>query len=495
MAGLADGSVVATYLDASYRNVLSAVIDEDQNLVASDIATGSPGLSWGGEGVLFALDDGGAGFVELSGPSSARKAVLRVLDADGALASATTLFEEESSAGNYLAAVLPKGRAVVASRFERDGEMLLQVRLFAPDGRMLSDKTLNPDPADNNPTQIVATPGGGFMVLMTAGDWTDPEKQQAIAVKFTAKGARDGKPFLLHRNETGDQSDPHGAWLEGGDFIAVWSDASSSWTNQISGQGFDPSGDTAGAAPTDLVLKGAPVALGTSGALIGRLSAVDADAGDSFEFSLVNASDSNTFRLEGDKLYFQSWVTPTEANASFYGQVAIRVEDSQFNLYDETLTIDFATAEPEPEPVRRIGTRRDDVLKGRAGDDVLKGKGGDDMLIGRDGRDRLIGGDGQDTLKGGAGADRLEGGMHRDLLIGGGGRDVFILDGRGGPDTIRDYRDGADRIRIEHPRADDFDDLVLRQRGEDVLIRMGKVKFAFLEDVDKSELDASDFLF
>ena len=127
----------------------------------------------------------------------------------------------------------------------------------------------------------------------------------------------------------------------------------------------------------------------------------------------------------------------------------------------------------------------DDRLYGRAGNDVLVGGGGDDYLNGGPGNDYLYGGilylsmatldyrsgnpplsalpstrpaasrnAGTDVLNGGPGNDYLAGGDF-DTLIGGPGRDVFDVSSAGHA-TIRDFQDGADKIKIG-PRRDVFD--------------------------------------
>ena len=75
---------------------------------------------------------------------------------------------------------------------------------------------------------------------------------------------------------------------------------------------------------------------------------------------------------------------------------------------------------------RTRGTRRRDVIVGRAGRDIIRGLGGNDLICGRGGADLLIGGAGADRLLGGAGADRLLGGRGRDHLEGGPGRDSCL---------------------------------------------------------------------
>ncbi|MDF2233104.1 hypothetical protein P2H44_11125 [Albimonas sp. CAU 1670] len=493
VAGLSDGSVaVLRVIYGPTSGIVATIVDETNTVGATDVPTGAAAVSIGGENILSPLGDGAA-FVELSGGASSRSATLHVLGADGAVVSSTPLIASENSFGNYLGQVLPDGRAVVALSFQDGDASVLRVRLFGADGAALTDATFDPDPdGDNYPSQIVPSPDGGFLVLMTSGDVFGPDKQEAIALKFDADGEVEGEAFPIHRESAGFQSRAHGAWLEGGDFIAVWEDSPTASVVQIMGQGFDPSGTTAGNAPTDIVLTGDPIEPGVQGQTIGTLSAVDPDADESFVFSFVDPYEALRFEIVGDELRFNPAIAPTDIYA--YNQVQIRVTDAQFNTYVETLTIPFAGTEPEPQPRNLVGTKKKDTLEGAAGDDVLKGKGGKDKLLGRDGDDDLRGDGGKDLVRGDAGDDRLDGGKGRDRLIGGEGADQFVLDGKGGPDRVKDFADGFDTLAIASG-ASEFDDLKLRGKGDDVLLKDGRVKLAILEDVDKADLDASDFVF
>lgn len=81
----------------------------------------------------------------------------------------------------------------------------------------------------------------------------------------------------------------------------------------------------------------------------------------------------------------------------------------------------------------------DDLIYGGAGNDRIGGKGGNDRLFGEAGDDQIWGDDGDDLLWGGLGNDRLSGGKHND---------IFILAANEGVDTILDYGNGNDVIRL-----------------------------------------------
>lgn len=132
-----------------------------------------------------------------------------------------------------------------------------------------------------------------------------------------------------------------------------------------------------------------------------------------------------------------------------------------------------------------------DLLAGLAGRDSLDGRGGDDTLQGGTGNDSLTGGAGADVLLGGTGNDRLRGGSGLDRLTGGSGADVFILAPGGDRDLVTDFHDGRDRILIE---GGTLDDLVIRGRGDDTLVQLGR-SVLVLEDVEPTRIGAEDFLF
>lgn len=140
---------------------------------------------------------------------------------------------------------------------------------------------------------------------------------------------------------------------------------------------------------------------------------------------------------------------------------------------------------------RIIGGFSPDLLSGLAGRDTLEGRGGADTLRGGSGNDSLSGGAGADLLSGGTGKDWLRGGSGTDTLTGGTGADVFILAPGGGTDRVTDFRDGVDRILIE---GSELDDLVIRTRQGDTVVRLGRSELV-LEDVEPTRIGAEDFIF
>jgi Ca2+-binding RTX toxin-like protein len=99
----------------------------------------------------------------------------------------------------------------------------------------------------------------------------------------------------------------------------------------------------------------------------------------------------------------------------------------------------------------------DDYAYGFGGNDTISGGSGNDRLFGQGGVDSVSGDFGLDTLSGGFGADHLDGGGQADVLRGNnggdfltGGADADIFEFKAGDDSdsITDWEDGVDTIRI-----------------------------------------------
>ena len=98
-----------------------------------------------------------------------------------------------------------------------------------------------------------------------------------------------------------------------------------------------------------------------------------------------------------------------------------------------------------------------DTLSGGPGDDRLFGGAGRDTLVGGAGNDQLAGGAQGDILRGGGGVDWLngtggndflDGGSGRDVLAGGGGADAFFFGPGSNADTLTDFADNIDTLRL-----------------------------------------------
>jgi len=128
---------------------------------------------------------------------------------------------------------------------------------------------------------------------------------------------------------------------------------------------------------------------------------------------------------------------------------------------------------------------------GNASANVLTGNAGANSLTGLAGNDTLSAGSGDDTLAGGLGDDRLTGGA---------GVDRFDFAGIGGTDSITDFQNGVDHIRITGygTPLDDFGDLGIAVVGGAVRIDLHNgvtgAGFVFLVGITNAALiDATDF--
>ncbi|MDB5526321.1 MAG: hypothetical protein JWM58_4084 [Rhizobium sp.] len=118
--------------------------------------------------------------------------------------------------------------------------------------------------------------------------------------------------------------------------------------------------------------------------------------------------------------------------------------------------------------------------------------------------ENVEGGDFNDKFIGNAAANHLNGWAGNDALTGGGGKDVFIFVDGNDKDTITDFQDKTDKIRLEiHANGIDltkFSDLngLIEQKGNDVVIDFNPVNAGdklIFKNADVSDFTAADFLF
>ena len=121
------------------------------------------------------------------------------------------------------------------------------------------------------------------------------------------------------------------------------------------------------------------------------------------------------------------------------------------------------------------------MLTGNDGDDLLVGGHRADVLIGGSGNDQLRGGRGNDTLDGGADDDVLRPGLGTDMITGGSGSDIFIFRANKdfsqatSEDTITDFEDGIDMIKLVGYLAGDVDIIDLGGGNYDVDVDSGHI--------------------
>ncbi len=132
----------------------------------------------------------------------------------------------------------------------------------------------------------------------------------------------------------------------------------------------------------------------------------------------------------------------------------------------------------------------------------FSGFGGDDILIGGASIDYLQGGADDDQLFGHGARDTLQGGTGQDTLTGGADRDQFLfVDAEFGQDTIMDYEDGLDYLKIFSAVADDLSDFIITGNGTDTVVLTlddgtGNNSITLIShDGSNIDITAADFVF
>jgi Ca2+-binding RTX toxin-like protein len=143
-------------------------------------------------------------------------------------------------------------------------------------------------------------------------------------------------------------------------------------------------------APTDIALSNATVAENSAnGTVVGSLSAIDPDAGDTATFTLLDDA-GGRFAINGTDLVV---VGSLDYETATSHQVTVRVTDSGSNTYDETFVVGVTdvlgvTVNGDNNNNTLTGTNEQDTLNGLGGNDALQGFGANDVLNGGSGNDR-----------------------------------------------------------------------------------------------------------
>jgi VCBS repeat-containing protein len=211
-------------------------------------------------------------------------------------------------------------------------------------------------------------------------------------------------------------------------------------------------------APTDISLSNTVIPQGTAnGTVVGALSALDPDAGDSFTYTLADNAGGQFAVSGGNIVVAGSLTTGTE-------QITVVATDAGGLSFQKTIGITVnggalvvGTAGPDTLP----GTTSDDTIQGLGGNDKLQGLAGNDILDGGQGFDRALYTDATSgitvnlaagTVTGGSGSDTLinvesivgsdfadtinTAGFTGDSGIAGNPFGLNEIEGRGGNDTI-----------------------------------------------------------
>jgi len=172
-------------------------------------------------------------------------------------------------------------------------------------------------------------------------------------------------------------------------------------------------------APTDIQISSNWAReLSHVGYVVGQLSTVDSDLGDTFTYTLVDDA-GGRFYLEGDKIKVKDGILlDFEQQRSHH--IKVQALDNAGASFEKTLTLTVKDWLNE----YAIGTDGADVLVGGVGDDYFDGGKGNDTLIGSYGYNTLIGGEGSDAF------------IFNDPLI------------QGEFDIIEDFTVGQDKIYL-----------------------------------------------
>jgi len=225
-----------------------------------------------------------------------------------------------------------------------------------------------------------------------------------------------------------------------------------------------PHDETGGDAIT-----GGYVYRGTTGGMQGRYIYADFVSGKLWSFRVVN----------GKAIDVKEHSAQLDIHSGGVASISSFAEDGHGNLYAISLSgtiskLTFGTGAGDGADWLSGGAGND-KLYGGAGDDHLLGDSGKDSIFGGIENDAIYGGSGNDRLNGGSGDDTLSGDTGNDTLTGGSGQDRFYFSTGGGKDTIVDFQDNMDEIRL----SDDFGFTNVSQALADAVRSGDNVVFTF----------------
>lgn len=172
-----------------------------------------------------------------------------------------------------------------------------------------------------------------------------------------------------------------------------------------------------------------------------------------------------------------------------YERTANLKSDSTANTRYGTVKAEVINGTPGNDTID--GLAGNDTINGQQGNDGLIGNAGHDKLNGGNGNDRLMGSEGDDVLTGGFGNDQLMGDAGLDKLVGSAGRDIFVLQVGLGKDTIQDFKDRNDWLKLAN--GVQFSQLTIKQTNQGTLLGVGNQELALLAGVKATSISSADF--
>ncbi|MEG4987519.1 DUF4347 domain-containing protein [Microcoleus sp. BR0-C5] len=257
---------------------------------------------------------------------------------------------------------------------------------------------------------------------------------------------------------------------------------------------------------------------------VGTFTSTDPDTGNTFTYSLVAGlgdTNNSAFSIVSNQLQINA--SPDFETKSSYN-LRVRTTDQGGLTYDKPLVVNINDIDESiygtPNNDILNGTANADQINGLAGNDRLYGNAGNDTIDGGDGDDIVYGGNDNDLLRGGNGSDRLygdagndellgdagndilyggdgndilNGGAGTDQLYGNAGIDTFVLAPGMGLDSIYNFQDGVDRIRLDGGLT--FGALQIAQSGTSTLIKIAStgVTLASLINTNSALIGEADF--
>jgi hypothetical protein len=191
----------------------------------------------------------------------------------------------------------------------------------------------------------------------------------------------------------------------------------------------------------------------------------------------------------------------------FSGDAAVSIVDGKLQVNwtgrdlkageKETVIINYAASDGSNQDealavitVQGVTTMGADIT-GNAKANTLNGTALGERILGLAGADKLSAAGGDDFLFGGTGNDRL---------MGGGGIDTFVFEAKGGKDFVTDFGSTGEVDIIDLSAIDaiaNYRDLIrnhLTYKDGDAIITISKTDVITLDDVQKGELFAANFL-